>query len=328
VTGGTPPLSFQWRFNSVPIPGATASAYTRTNSQRADQGNYSLLVTNIAGSLLSSNAFLTVPFGSTVGVVSSSPNPALPAQPVVFTFSVSAVLPASGTPTGLAQFRIDGTPAGIASLNSGVACYTNSTLSHGSHAVVAEYAGDSNFTGSTNALSSAQFMNTAPIAGADVIQRDPTDGTQVFISTLLSNDTDPDADPITFTGVAASSANGGTVLSNNGSVFYYPPFAFTNTDSFTYTIGDGWSAPVTGLVTVNVRFDSGPPPNLSLLPRDLGSWKILGAGLQGRTYRILFSDGLLTNWQQLGSATADGLGSFQLIDTNGGARRFYRSVYP
>jgi hypothetical protein len=57
---GTAPLWYQWRFNGTNITGATESSYTRNNVQTNDTGNYSVLVTNIAGPALSSNALLTV----------------------------------------------------------------------------------------------------------------------------------------------------------------------------------------------------------------------------------------------------------------------------
>ena len=53
-------MSYQWRFNSSPLTGATASLYTRTNIQPADVGLYSVLVSNFAGSAASSNAALTL----------------------------------------------------------------------------------------------------------------------------------------------------------------------------------------------------------------------------------------------------------------------------
>ncbi|HEY5912406.1 MAG TPA: LamG-like jellyroll fold domain-containing protein, partial [Verrucomicrobiae bacterium] len=60
---GTAPLTYQWRLNGVGIPGATASSYLRSNVQVADQGYYSVLVTNIGGSAVSDNATLTVSGG-------------------------------------------------------------------------------------------------------------------------------------------------------------------------------------------------------------------------------------------------------------------------
>ncbi len=57
---GTLPLAYQWRLNSADISGATASSYSRTNAQATDAGSYSVLVTNIAGSVTSAVVTLTV----------------------------------------------------------------------------------------------------------------------------------------------------------------------------------------------------------------------------------------------------------------------------
>jgi len=57
---GTQPLSYRWRRNSLNVPGGTNSSLTLFNVQTNDAGNYSVIVTNIAGSRISSNATLTV----------------------------------------------------------------------------------------------------------------------------------------------------------------------------------------------------------------------------------------------------------------------------
>jgi hypothetical protein len=57
---GTEPLSYQWRFNGVPIPGAGATNLLLAAAQAADAGAYSVVVYNDAGSAISSNAILTV----------------------------------------------------------------------------------------------------------------------------------------------------------------------------------------------------------------------------------------------------------------------------
>ncbi len=54
------PLQPQWRFNGTNIAGAQATSYTVTNAQPAQAGNYSIVLTNLAGTLTSSNAQLTV----------------------------------------------------------------------------------------------------------------------------------------------------------------------------------------------------------------------------------------------------------------------------
>ena len=62
---GTTPLSFQWNFNGTNIVGATNPLLTLTNVQLNQVGNYAVLVTNAYGSILSSNALLTVNPAST-----------------------------------------------------------------------------------------------------------------------------------------------------------------------------------------------------------------------------------------------------------------------
>jgi len=267
---------------------------------------------------------------ATIGTLISSANPSLPGQPVAFTFTVNAVAPGQGTPTGTVQFKIDGTNAGAAvSLSGGTARLTNSTLAHGLHTVAAEYAGDANFTGTTNLLSPNELINTPPVAGADTIVRDPASGVRVSIATLLSNDTDADADLISFLGVSAASAYGGTLVSNNGWISYTPSPGFTNTDTFTYTISDGLAAPVTGLVTVNVVVDDGPSVNLTITVLSNGLYVIRGDGIPGRVYRMQYADQPQnTNWQTLGTVTADQFGIFEITDAAGTPQRYYRSIYP
>ena len=65
IAEGPPPLSYQWTFDGEDIAGATNATFTLTDVQAADQGSYSVLVTNFYGSVLSSNAMLTFPPAST-----------------------------------------------------------------------------------------------------------------------------------------------------------------------------------------------------------------------------------------------------------------------
>jgi uncharacterized repeat protein (TIGR03803 family) len=61
AASGTPPLNYFWSRNGVPIAGATTNSYTTNNVQLSDSGSrFSCLVSNAYGSVLSSNANLTV----------------------------------------------------------------------------------------------------------------------------------------------------------------------------------------------------------------------------------------------------------------------------
>ncbi len=52
---GAPPLVYQWRKNGADISGATNAGLTLVNAQAGDSGNYSVLVTNVFGSVTASN---------------------------------------------------------------------------------------------------------------------------------------------------------------------------------------------------------------------------------------------------------------------------------
>jgi endonuclease/exonuclease/phosphatase family metal-dependent hydrolase len=60
TASGSPALSYQWRFGLANLAGATASSYSRNNVQPADVGNYSVVVSNTAGTDTSSNATLAL----------------------------------------------------------------------------------------------------------------------------------------------------------------------------------------------------------------------------------------------------------------------------
>jgi hypothetical protein len=53
-------LSYQWRFNGLEMSGATDSALVLHNVQGSDAGNYSVVITNLFGSVTSSDANLAV----------------------------------------------------------------------------------------------------------------------------------------------------------------------------------------------------------------------------------------------------------------------------
>ncbi len=57
---GTQPLSYQWYQNGGPLSGATASVLNIPSIQSGNQGNYTVVVTNIAGTVTSASAALNV----------------------------------------------------------------------------------------------------------------------------------------------------------------------------------------------------------------------------------------------------------------------------
>lgn len=60
VANGTPAPTYQWRRNTVDIPGATNVTFTRTNAQLADAGSYTVFVANSAGNVTSAPVTVSV----------------------------------------------------------------------------------------------------------------------------------------------------------------------------------------------------------------------------------------------------------------------------
>lgn len=60
VATGTAPLTYQWKLNGAAIAGATSSSYAISNAQSSQAGDYTVTVSNSAGSVTSNTAKLTV----------------------------------------------------------------------------------------------------------------------------------------------------------------------------------------------------------------------------------------------------------------------------
>ncbi len=77
---GTAPLSYQWRFNGVNLPGATSATLTLNSVGAGNAGGYSVVVSNPQGSATSKSATLAVLDNPTGGV--TPPDPATLYPPV------------------------------------------------------------------------------------------------------------------------------------------------------------------------------------------------------------------------------------------------------
>ena len=76
--------------------------------------------------------------------------------------------------------------------------------------------------------------------------------TAVTTGNLLSNDADPDGDPLTVDSFTQGS-NGSVVYNGDGTFTYTPNVNFSGSDSFTYTVDDGNGGQSTATATVTVN---------------------------------------------------------------------------
>ena len=101
VATGTPPLSYQWKKGTTSLPGANEASLTLTSVTSADAGSYTVVVTNMAGSVTSDAAVLTVNTGGGAPVITTQPA----SQTVVVGQPVTFNVVATGTPPLSYQWR-------------------------------------------------------------------------------------------------------------------------------------------------------------------------------------------------------------------------------
>lgn len=95
---GVPAPVYQWQFNGTNLASATGSNYTVVNPQATNAGNYSVLVSNAAASISSSNAVLTVYAAPAMATQPNNRN-VNQGKPAIFTSS------ATGSPAPAYQWR-------------------------------------------------------------------------------------------------------------------------------------------------------------------------------------------------------------------------------
>lgn len=134
---GTAPLTYQWRKDGANLAGATAVTYSLAGVQTASAGNYSVVVTNLAGSATSANANLTVTIPAGPPIITIQPEH----QAVAPGGSVTLSVAASGTGTLSYQWTKNG--LNIPGATSSAYSITNAQLAHSGryHVTVANPSG-------------------------------------------------------------------------------------------------------------------------------------------------------------------------------------------
>lgn len=174
---GTPPLSYQWRHDGAPLPGATSATLMVSNVQAAAEGGYTALVSNNFGSVTSAVANLSI-----------SAAPQITAQPrgtnvfvgATVTFSVTV----SGSPPLVYQWRYN--DVDIPGATGSTLTLTNVQTTHtGNYTLFV-----TNEVGA--ALSSPALLNvTVPpivtVAAADATASEPGANTGAFLLSRTGN---------------------------------------------------------------------------------------------------------------------------------------------
>jgi len=215
---GTAPLSYQWRKNSANISGATASTYTTPATASTDNGaQFSVVISNAAGSVTSNTATLTV-----------NVPPSITTQPSSVTITAGQTATFSVTAAGTAPLTYQWSQNGTAISGATSASYTTpteTTSASGAQFTVVV----SNSVGNVTSSAATLTVNAAPVA--------PSITAQPSSVTITAGQTATFS--VTATGTAPLNyqwSQNGTAISGATSASYTTPTETTSASGTQFTV--------------------------------------------------------------------------------------------
>lgn len=248
ATGGA--LAYQWKKGEVNVSGATAATLVLSNVQTANAGDYKVMASNLAGSVTSHAAILTVNLP-----------PAITAQPVSITRNqgASATFSVTATGTGVLNYRwnkdgveIPGATGASLEMNN-----LQSALA-GSYTVVV-----ANAYGSVTSDPATLTVNSLPTI-SDIADRSTNEDVATVVPFTVG---DLETSPLSLT-LSGSSSNTALVPNANivfsGSVFsrsvrVTPAANQSGTVTITVIVSDGGAATATDTFVLTVNPVNDPP---------------------------------------------------------------------
>ena len=184
TANGTAPFGYQWKKAGANIAGATAGTYQILNAQTANAGNYTVLVSNSAGSTTSDQGILTVSASAIAPGITTQPLSRAVTAGSTVAFSVVV----TGSPTPALQWRFNG--ANLAGATGTTLNLANVQAANaGSYTVVA--------TNSAGTITSAAAVLTvsagavAPAITTQPLSRAVTAGSTVAFSVVVTGSPTP-----------------------------------------------------------------------------------------------------------------------------------------
>jgi hypothetical protein len=195
----------------------------------------------------------TVNQAATTLALASSPDPSVVGETVTLTATVTVTSPGSGSPTGTVTFKNGTTVLGAAALvssgtSSSQAVFTTEAIPAGTNTITAQYAGSTDYTGSSgtdsHTVSKRTTLTTAFVSDTPLIVNDTATGT-VVIQGVPDNYLNPPTGTVTLshTGTGTLSPTSHTLTAVEGGRF-----------EFTYKPTDGSTTP--HVVTASYAGDS------------------------------------------------------------------------
>jgi hypothetical protein len=256
TASGTAPLSYQWQFNGANLSGATSTSLTLAGVQPANGGNYSVMVTNPAGSVTSAVAVLTVLVP-----------PVITTQPQSLTNVAGTTATFSATATGSAPLSYQWQLNGVNLVNAGrISGATGATLTitsvqladAGSYTI-----GASNAAGVATSTPAILTVIALPVITTQPVSQSVNVGTNASFSVTASG-TSPLSYRWSFNG--ANLADGGQFLGTASATLSIANAQTTNAGGYsvvvTNTLGSVTST-LASLIVIVPGSCLAPPANLT-----------------------------------------------------------------
>jgi len=248
------PLTYQWQFNTTNLPGAATNFFTVTNAQPADAGNYSVIVSNATGGVISSNAVLKV---VTSPLILTNPASRTVNQGDNATFTVTAI----GIPPLAYQWRFNGTNITTATTNFYTVTNAQSADDGDYSVIVTNYSGSATSAVASLTVNEVIVGTPVTLAGWDV------NGQSNFgLSPLPPSTNAPGLTIVGLTrgaGVATTQTAAQRAWGGNGFDSANTNAAVTAGDYaiFSITPGTGYAVSFTSVSRFDYRRSSTGPPN-------------------------------------------------------------------
>lgn len=303
---GFPAPNYQWRFNGANLGGATTSSYTVNPVTTNDAGGYSVVVSNVAGSVTSSVAQLTVLVPPTI---TTPPADQYIAAGATANFSVTA----TGSAPLSYQWRLSGTNLSGATLSSYSKANAQSADAGSYTAVV------TNSAGAVTSAPALLVVNNPPQLPA-IANRIIHAGVALTFTNLA---TDPDAGNVLSYTLDAGAPAAANVGATSGVFAWQTTDADTGTTNLTLRVTDNGVPPLNDAEAFTVTVL--PRPSVQSAEISGGSFVLTWSAIPGAKYRVQFKQNLTdTNWTDLlPDVTAAGATASKsdLLDST---QKFYR----
>ncbi len=298
---GAAPLTYQWRRNGTPLPGANAASLTIQNPTAANAGMYDVQITNPCGVLFSNTAALTVGEGPMI-TQQPAPTDACPGQAV----NLSVVV---ANPVGVTyQWRKNAAP-----INGAV--NATFTIASAGPSDVAAY--DVIVTDNCSSVTSATAQVT--VNGGLSISAQPQNQAVCVGSSAMFSVTAGGAAPFSY----QWRRNGQNIVGAQNASLLLPVVTLADAGTYDVVVSNRCGSTTSGAATLTVRTPpalSQQPQNRSVCPGDPLTLSVIATGTAPLSFEWRRNGVVVTGANSatlnLGTADAGDAGSYAVTVSN------------